>query len=186
MISYSTDFSLEIVFSHIRGNPQIWPEYSFNFSCSILHTMGEFTYFGREICFDPKTFRTFAEELSEIRQGKGNSAKFHEVGCMIEFSISVLDRKTRASIRVREFQAGEEETATRQTAARVGRRALVAGGLHGPAQDPRSRALRVGADVGRAGGRRASHPCRQPRRSAFSENWRVAPPSWHAARTGLI
>jgi len=110
MISYSTDFSLEIVFSRIRGNPQIWPEYSFNFSCRILHTMGEFTYFGREICFDPKTFRTFAEELSEIRQGKGNSAKFHEVGCMIEFSISVLDRKTKASIRVREFQAGEEET----------------------------------------------------------------------------
>lgn len=29
---------------------------------------------------------------------------------MIEFSISVLERKTKAAIRVREFQAGEEET----------------------------------------------------------------------------
>ena len=110
MIGYSTDFSVEIVFSRIRGNLQIWPEYSFNFSCRILHTKGEFTYFGREICFDPKTFRKFAEELSEIQQGKGNSAKFQEVGCMIEFYVLVLDRKTKAAIRVREFQAGEEET----------------------------------------------------------------------------
>lgn len=109
-ITYSKDFFFDVVFSSVQGNPQIWPEYCFDISCRIRHSKGEFAYLGRKTCFDPETFRKFAEELEAIRQGKGHSAKFHEVGYMIEFSISVLERKTKAAIRVREFQAGEEET----------------------------------------------------------------------------
>lgn len=109
-ISYSRGFSLVILFSGFRGNPQVWPEYCFDFTSRILHSKGEFTYFGRAVCFEPKTFRDFAEQLNAIRQGKAQSAEFHEVGHMIEFSISVLERTTKASMRIREYQAGHEDT----------------------------------------------------------------------------
>lgn len=103
-INYSSDFSVKIELSQVRRYELVLPEYCFRFFSRIHHSKGEFTYVGRDICFDPQTFRNFAEQLNAIRTGKAQRAEFHEVGYMIEFSIEIQDRKTEACLRIKEYQ----------------------------------------------------------------------------------
>jgi hypothetical protein len=48
--------------------------------------------------------------LDAIRRGKAEHAQFYDYRHMIEFSLSVRDRKIRASLKIREYQVGAEQT----------------------------------------------------------------------------
>ena len=109
-ISYSVDFFLAIQFSGIHHYDVASPEYQFDFTCRIPHPKGEFTYRGRSICFDPQTFRDFVAQLDDIRKGAADHAEFREVGHMIDFSIALQNRQTKASIRIKEYQLAGEQT----------------------------------------------------------------------------
>jgi hypothetical protein len=109
-ISFAPNFSVTIQFSGVQRYELVGPEYRFNFSCRVLHSKGEFTYVGRDICFDLQTFREFVEQLDAIRTGKAVSARFHEVGDMIEFSVEICERKAQASLAIREYQPNDEQT----------------------------------------------------------------------------
>lgn len=109
-IRYSSDFSLTIRFSRVQRYEVGYAEYYFEFVCRILHSKGEFTYTGREICFAPQMFRRFVSQLEAIRSGRAQHAELHEVGSMIVFSVDIDNGKARASLRIREFQPLAEET----------------------------------------------------------------------------
>jgi hypothetical protein len=110
IIRYSSDFSLSIRLSNVQVYEVASPDYRFEFACRIHHPTGEFAYTATDIFFTPQVFRDFAEQLDAIRSGKSEHAKFHDYGQMIEFSLSVRDRKIQASLRIREHQAGAEQT----------------------------------------------------------------------------
>jgi hypothetical protein len=86
------------------------PDYRFEFACRIHHPTGEFTYSASDIFFAPQVFRDFAEQLDAIRRGKAEHAQFHDYGQMVKFSLSVVARKIQASLSIREYQAGAEQT----------------------------------------------------------------------------
>lgn len=109
-IRYSSDFSLTIRFSRVQRYEVSYSEYYFEFACRILHSKGEFTYTGRDICFEPQMFHRFVAQLDAIRSGRAQHAELHEVGHMIVLSIDIEGRKARASLRIREFQPLAEET----------------------------------------------------------------------------
>jgi hypothetical protein len=110
VIDYASGLFVTIQLSNARPYEAAWPEYRFNVSSRIPHSKGEFTYTGRDICFDPQTFRDFSEQLNAIREGKAERAEFHEVGQMIEFAIEARDGKTETSLRIQEHQPNGELT----------------------------------------------------------------------------
>src|SRR5271169_1910863 len=110
IIRYSSDFFLSIRLSNVEVYEVASSDYRFEFACRIHHPTGEFTYTATNLFFAPQVFRDFVQQLDAIRRGKTDHAQFHDYGQMIEFSLSVRDRKTRASLRIREYQAGAEET----------------------------------------------------------------------------
>jgi hypothetical protein len=110
IIRYSSEFSLSIQLSSVQVNEVVSPDYRFDFACRIHHPTGEFTYTATDIYFAPEMFRDFAEQLEAIRRGKAEHAQFHDYGQMIEFSLSVRERRIRASLKIREYQAGAEQT----------------------------------------------------------------------------
>ena len=109
-INAHPDFSLAVQLSDVQHYDAASPEYWFDFTCRVLHSKGEFTYVGRRICFAPQTFRDFAAQLDSVRNGRADHAEFHEVGHMIEFSIRLMNRETKTSVRIREFQPRGEQT----------------------------------------------------------------------------
>jgi len=109
-IGYSSDFSLSVQLSSVHVSGVASPDYCFDFACRIHHPTGEFTYTATDIFCAPQVFRDFAEQLDAIRKGKAEHAQFHDYGQMIEFSLSIRDRKIQASLRIREHQAGAEQT----------------------------------------------------------------------------
>lgn len=110
IIRYSSDFSLSIRLLNVRVYEVVSPDYRFEFACRIRHPTGEFAYTATDIFFALEVFRDFVQELDAIRRGKSDHAQFHDHGQMIEFSLNVRDGKARASLRIREYQAGAEET----------------------------------------------------------------------------
>lgn len=110
IIDYASGLSVAVQLSRVQCYEAAGPEYRFNVSCRIPHSKGEFAYTGRDICFDPQTFRDFSEQLNAIREGKADRAEFHEVGHMIEFSIEIRSRKTETALRIQEYQPNGELT----------------------------------------------------------------------------
>jgi hypothetical protein len=110
IIRYSSDFSLSIQLSGVQDYEVASPDHRFNFACRIHHPTGEFTYTATDIFFAPQVFRDFVEQLDAIRKGKAELAQFYDYGHMIEFALTVRDRKAQASLRIREYQAGAELT----------------------------------------------------------------------------
>ena len=110
IIRYSSDFSLSIQLSGVQDYEVASPDHRFDFACRIHHPTGEFTYTATDISFAPQIFRGFAEQLDAIRSGKAEHAQFYDYGHMIEFSLSARDRKIRASLKIREYQPGAEQT----------------------------------------------------------------------------
>jgi hypothetical protein len=110
IIRYSSDFSLSIQHAGLQVYEVVSPDHRFDFACRIHHPTGEVTYTATDIFFAPQVFREFAEQLDAIRSGKAEHAQFYDYGHMIEFSLSVRDRKVRASLKIREYQAGAEQT----------------------------------------------------------------------------
>lgn len=109
-IHYSSDFSFSIRLSGVQVYEAASSDYRFDLACRIRHTKGEFTYTATNIYFAPQVFRDFVQQLDAIRKGKNNHAHFHDYGQMVEFSLNLEERTMRASLRIREFQAGAEDT----------------------------------------------------------------------------
>jgi hypothetical protein len=110
IIHYSSDFSLSIQLSNVQVYEVASPDYRFEFACRIHHPTGGFAYTATNIFFAPQAFRDFAQQLDAIRMGKADYAQFYDYGQMIRFSLNVRDRKVWASLKIREHQAGAEET----------------------------------------------------------------------------
>jgi hypothetical protein len=109
-IRYSSDFFLTIRFSRVQRYEVGYSEYYFEFACRMSHSKGEFTYSGRDICFDHQMFRNFVGQLEAIQKGQAQHAELHEVGHTIVLALDTEGRKARASLKIREFQPPAEET----------------------------------------------------------------------------
>jgi len=104
-------FAVTIMFSKAERYPTVnQTARYFNVQCTVLHSKGQFTYEGRDICFEVKAFERFRSQLDAIRMGTGSAAELAEAGTMLTFGLEVQGRHTHFSARISEAQAEHDKT----------------------------------------------------------------------------
>lgn len=89
MINYDPVFHLRIAFASMRDYAGIGlPEYLFEVEYHLCHPTGTLGYFGSDLCFDPKSFAQFSQELRAMQQGVSPEAGLKNVGEMMVLQLS--------------------------------------------------------------------------------------------------
>ncbi len=79
------------------------PEYFFEVDCRLPHPTGSFTYSFSHLCFEPRSFTTFSEELRGLQQGLRGEATLKNVGEMMVLSLKGNSRELLATLDIREY-----------------------------------------------------------------------------------
>ena len=75
IINYSPKLDLRITLASVQGYGGIAsPEYRFEVDCRLRHPSGSFTYSFSHLCFEPRSFTQFSEELRSLQQGLSKKA----------------------------------------------------------------------------------------------------------------
>jgi hypothetical protein len=106
VISYSPRLDLRIALKRAQGYGGIsHPEYVFDVTCRLRHPTGSFTYSADDLCFEPRAFAQFSDELRQLRQGLRAEVALKSVGEMIVLRLAGDSRQFTAALAIREYLA---------------------------------------------------------------------------------
>jgi len=104
VINYSPKLDLRIALVEVQSHEEVsLPECFFEVDCRLRHPSGTFTYCFSHLCFEPKSFARFSEELRSLQQGLGKEAALKNVGEMMVLSIKGDTRDLLVTLDVREY-----------------------------------------------------------------------------------
>jgi hypothetical protein len=106
IINYSPMLDLRITLVRAQSYEGIsLPEYFFEVDCRLRHPSGSFTYSVSDLCFDPKSFVRFSEELRGLQQGLRQEAALKNVGEMMILSLKGNSHELLATLYISEYLA---------------------------------------------------------------------------------
>jgi len=104
IINYSPKLDLRITLVRAQSYEGIsHPEYFFEADCRLRHPSGSLTYSFSHLCFEPRSFTQFSEELRGLQQGLRKEAALKNVGEMMVLRVKGDSRELLVTVDVREY-----------------------------------------------------------------------------------
>jgi hypothetical protein len=110
-IAWAPQFSMGFRLSKVEHAVSVGcTSWLFAFQCVVRHPTGRFNYEANDLYFDLEYFERFRDQLGAMRNGHAQRATLSDQGEMLVFSLYLDEQRLKSSIRVREYQAGDDLT----------------------------------------------------------------------------